>query len=182
MKKIIFLALTFILVGCVSEGTRELNEQNYHIGSALVKTDPQMGFDLMQNCGEIVKDIGFPRSPAGQYTPELSAAARKKAADTRDRRSGIVDFFMTTVAGNIPWAGAAIASLLAVWTKVRKNLSDKKLGAVYAGVEQVIDEIKATGDGGKIIAKDAVDTLRTVAGNHNVYVDINRDLQKMRGA
>ena len=183
MKRIA-LAVGFcaLAMGCVSDATKRVNEQNYHIGAELAKVNNPMASDLMENCAEIAKDIGLPKAPAMQYTPELSKQARQDAVSIRTSRTSIMDSIMGVVGGNIPWAVTVIAAALAWWARTRKVLGDKKLLAVYSGVEKVVDDIKASGGEGGAIAKNIVTVMRETASAHNVYPDIKADLQKMRGA
>lgn len=187
MKKLLAIILVLSCIGCVSDATKRTNEQNYHAGMKVANesTTPELkqaGADIAANAGEIAKDIGIPKFPAMQYTPELSAKARQDSATARENRSWFIDTVLGGLSSNLPYVGMIITGALAWWTRTKKALGDKKLGAVYAGVEKVLDTMKNDGNGGAAVAKKMIDTLRETASAYNVYPDIKSDLNKMRGA
>lgn len=183
MKRLAFLCL--FLVGCISDADRRLNEQNFHIGKFVADNSTgevkQAGLDVLQNSSVIAQGIGAPSVPAGKYTPELSAEARKQAIQDHEA-DGWFTTLLKGVAGNLPWGGTVLALFTTVVGLYRK-LSAKKAQfvSVVEGIDRVKETLKSSTDTARI--PTVIDNiLRETASAHNLYIQIRDDIKKIRSA
>lgn len=175
----LLLGISLACAGCaqVTEGDRLLMEQVHHIGNYMTinSTSPEMkqaGKDTADNAMILMKHLGVPKKPAKRYTPQLSAQYRKQAVDEHAAESGILGLLkgIASSAG-FPWITTILALGGGLLTMVRKRLTDKKLVAVYAGVQNIIKDAK-DGD----VHEAVIETMRTTASAHGVFKEIHSDL------
>lgn len=145
MKRISLIILSVFIFGCITEGDRRLNEQNFHAGNFIAEksTDPeivQAGKDVAENSKVIAVGIGVPEEKSESYSPEVSAQARKQATMEHESESGIFTWIKTNVASHLPWGGVILGLLGGVIALGRKLIRNKrKFVAVYSGVQNVIN-------------------------------------------
>jgi hypothetical protein len=183
MKRLAFLCL--FLVGCISAGDRKLNEQNYHAGKFVAENSSgevkQAGIDIAANSTVIAQGIGAPDVPAGKYTPELSADARKQATQEHEA-DGWFTTLLKGAAGNLPWGGTVLALFTTVVGLYRKlSLKKAQFVSVVEGIDKVKDTLMKSTDTSKIPTV-IDDILRQTASAHNLYVQIRDDIKKIRGS
>jgi len=179
MKLYALCLASVLFIGCqqATEGDRLLMEQVHHIGNYVnVNSDsPEMkqaGKDAADNAVSLMKNLGAPVKPAREYTPLLSAQYRKQAEDEHAAESGIMGWLKGVASSSpFPWITTILALGGGLLTIVRKRLADKKLLAVYAGVQNIIKDAK---DGN--VHEAIVNTMRTTASAHGVFKEIHSDL------
>jgi len=184
----LFLVSVLFLTGCatVTEGDKLVHEQQFHIGNFVMThaSDPaviQAGKDGAENAKTLLGNQGAPTVPAGKYTPELSAQYRKQSTDEHQAESKIFSAIKGVVGQAFPWVIPVISLLTAGVAVVRKQIQNKKMNALYAGVNDVIRDVKGIKNGEGVDLSSAVkNTMKTVATAHNVWVSMNSDLNKLK--
>lgn len=184
-------------LGCVSESDKKVLDSTRVTGEFIAKYAPkpysQAGDVVVANCVSLRGVIGAPAVPVPTYNPTSGpgqAARYRDEADAARRASGefwngIKDAVTTT----FPWAGAVIGIGGWVAAFLRKQMANKKLAAIYNGVNDSIADVKKVM--ADIKAKDAsaaipdvekviVDALRGKAVAMNVYEEIRADLKEMK--
>jgi hypothetical protein len=148
----LLILISFGIVGCVTpgEGDRQLQDQNWQAGT-LIEKDPtaapatrQAGADVRQNSEVLLQTLGAPKSPV-PYTPENSAALRKKAIDEHSSWPGwgwIIGGLglAATVAGRffgigwLPVVGDLISSVSSKWGN-GAGANEKVAAGLQEGIE-----------------------------------------------
>lgn len=180
---VVLVLLAFIfLSGCasVTEGDRKLFHQNREAGALVEEIGQQpevrqAGRDIRLNSEVLMDNLGRPKEVL-PYSPQVSERVRVEAKEEHQQ----VASWLQIILSLLPWLGGITgigSGVLSVLFLVQKWIANKKLMAVYQGVEKVVANVK----GGNVLSADGmVDILRTAASAYNVYPEIKADLAKLR--
>lgn len=176
---IVFTCL--LLSACpVTEGDRRLIHQDRQ-ASAAIQGMPGVSaaavaaaHDIELNSTTLAANLGEPEVKT-PYTPKNSADAREQAVREHAEPPGPVSWLSAIADHIVPGAGVVLLGAWGLVQSVARRRALSRLTAVYDGVEEVKGKI---GDGK--FADAITDTMRQVAGLHNVYRDIRTEITGLR--
>lgn len=177
-------------VGCVHEADKKVLDSTINVGQYLKsygadETSRVAGAVVEANGISLRNVIGSPAVPVPEYTPSKGPGEaeklREEAKSAHEQDSAFLGGLASVVTSTFPWATGVFGIGGWLLSFLRKRISDGKLQAVYAGVDNVVKEVKSLDlKSNPNIEKIIVDTMRTTAGAHNLYLEIKKDLTEAR--
>jgi hypothetical protein len=165
---------------CHGQGDKNLVHQTREAGE-LIERHPasppevkQAGGDVRLNMETLAPSVGEPKNPM-PYSPQVSAETRVIAKQEQSEPPAALKWLSNIVSPIIPWASPALLGAWGIFERLRRGKALQRLTAVYQGVESVKEKV-----GGGQYADAITETLRTVAGNMNVYADIKKEISALR--